>query len=41
MEAEVTTGQNVEPYEPPTVERVLTPEDLLREIKYAGDITLL
>lgn len=25
------------PYEPPRIERVLTPEDLEREILYAGD----
>ncbi len=24
-------------YEPPRIERVLTPEDLAREIQYAGD----
>jgi hypothetical protein len=29
------------PYEPPQVEAVLTPEDLLREIQYAGDLTAL
>lgn len=25
------------PYEPPRIERVLIPEDLAREIQYAGD----
>ena len=25
------------PYEPPRIERVLTPEDLAREVQYAGD----
>jgi hypothetical protein len=25
------------PYEPPRIERVLTPEDLAREVRYAGD----
>ena len=25
------------PYEPPCIERVLTPEDLAREVLYAGD----
>jgi hypothetical protein len=24
-------------YEPPRIERVLTPEDLAREVQYAGD----
>jgi hypothetical protein len=24
------------PYEPPRIERVLTPEDLAREVQYAG-----
>jgi hypothetical protein len=25
------------PYEPPRIEQVLTPEDLAREVLYAGD----
>jgi hypothetical protein len=32
-----TDGNDVEvPYDPPRVERVLTPEELAREIQYAG-----
>jgi hypothetical protein len=27
----------IPPYEPPRIERVLTPDDLAREIRYAGD----
>ena len=26
------------PYEPPRIERVLTPEDLAREVQYAGHV---
>jgi hypothetical protein len=29
------------PYEPPRIERVLTPEDLAREVLYAGVTDLL
>jgi hypothetical protein len=29
------------PYEPPRIERVLTPEDLAREIQYAGEVTAI
>jgi hypothetical protein len=25
------------PYEPPRIEQVLTPEDLARQVQYAGD----
>jgi len=28
-------------YEPPKIEKVLTPAELEREVQYAGDITLL
>ena len=28
-------------YEPPRIERVLTPEDLAREVQYAGDAVTL
>jgi hypothetical protein len=34
--SEKQTMQSDERYEPPQVERVLTPEDLLREVHYAG-----
>ena len=27
---------SVQPYEPPRIERILTPEDLERELQYAG-----
>jgi hypothetical protein len=30
------TPENARPYEPPRIEQVLTPEDLAREILYAG-----
>jgi hypothetical protein len=30
------TPASAPPYEPPRIERVLTPEDLQREILYAG-----
>jgi hypothetical protein len=31
------TPDNAKPYEPPHIERVLTPEDLEREALYAGE----
>jgi hypothetical protein len=29
------------PYEPPRIERVLTPEDLRREVQFAGKLVTL
>jgi hypothetical protein len=29
------------PYEPPRIERVLTPEDLTREVQFAGKLVTL
>jgi hypothetical protein len=34
--AEPTPPMPALPYEPPRIERVLTPEDLTREIEFAG-----
>jgi hypothetical protein len=30
------TAPKTQPYEPPRIERILTPEDLTHEIMYAG-----
>jgi hypothetical protein len=31
------TPPSAQPYDPPRIEQVLNPEDLAREVQYAGD----
>ena len=34
------TPPSADSYEPPCIERILTPEELAREVQYAGDTAI-